>query len=286
MNNVYLSVDFDFFSRENPEWEWGHAESSLFQDIAWLTRAGRYKETSLEKYARPHPTKFWDKLVELGFNFDSCKSLTVADSHMWAVNDLLKLCPGQVEIVNFDAHHDMGYRDWKTLKRWLGALRADCSNWLLLLLYHLEHLTAACVYPKWKGLRELREVGNPSWKHPRIEGRFRYGVYSEQYARKLAGNVVGVFIARSGGWMPPWHDQAFIDFATEIGRTLNLAVSTPFKEQERRDPLTVRPFDLPAALAYDRKVQKMLKGMDDERRIQSPLSALRDTECNATTDRE
>lgn len=257
---VFLSVDFDYFCREEDEWDWGHSENSdMFNEIAWMSRTRWYEETLLEKYANPHPVKFWDKLIELGFNFDDCESLSVANSHLWAAPDFLDLCPGEVTIVNFDAHHDMGYLSWKQLKKeWLDKGRIDCSNWLLVLMHQLQTLRAAVVYPEWKGLREIK--GRPSWKNSKsIDARFQYGVYDEEFVRSLAGSVVGIFIAKSSAWMPPWHDEAFAEFVLEGSGMTGLESQVPFESKEGMNPLDVRPFDLEALLAHDRNVLSMFK---------------------------
>jgi hypothetical protein len=264
---IYLSVDFDYFCHEEDWWDWGHGETPLFQDLAWHTRVRMYEETLFEKFANPLPSKFWEKLVELGYNFDTCESIKVSDSHLFAAHDFLDLTPGRVEIVNFDAHHDMGYADWKTLKKqWIDKSRVDCSNWLLVLMHQLDFLTAACVYPEWKGTREVSKDRKPSWENTKsLRERFRYGVYSEQYARELAGDVVGVFIARSGAWMPPWHDQAFVDFVNEGAGMMGLMAET-CEEQEKQDPMKPRPFDLQGALAAEKVSQEMLKAWHEQRK--------------------
>jgi hypothetical protein len=259
---VFLSVDFDYFAREEDEWDWGHAE---YTDLAWFTRVRHFEETSLERHATPHPRDFWTKLVEAGFSFDDCGTFSVADSHLWAAPDFLDLAPGQVEIVNFDAHHDMGYKPWKELKQeWLDKGRVDCSNWLLGLLYAQPNLTASVVYPPWKGTREVDEGGPPSWKNKALKGRFSYGVYSEELLKKLAGDVVGIFIAKSSAWMPPWHDQAFVDFVEDGASTFDLIAEMPYESQERRNPMTVREFNLEAALDHNRQFQELSKKMVEE----------------------
>lgn len=262
---VFLSVDFDYFSREEEEWDWGHAEMSLFQQLAWHSRVGLFGETSLEKYALPHPRDFWQTLASAGFNFDPCRSFNVADSHLWACPNFLDLAPGQVEIVNFDAHHDMGYKDWKELKtEWLDKDKVDCSNWLLYLLYKYPQLTASCVYPQWKGLREI-ERGMPWEKRPGIKKRFNYGVFNNELLRKLAGDVVGIFVAKSSAWLPPWHDKAFAEFSEAGADFAGLSVEVPFEDDERVNPLKVRDFDMAGALAYDAKLKALkneLRGVD------------------------
>lgn len=253
---IYLSVDFDYFCRELPEWDWGHAETSVYSEIVWPTRVRHLEGTSLETHALPHPRDFWTKLTEAGFNFDDCESVDVADSHMFAAPDFIDRAPGKVEIVNFDAHHDMGYKEWPELKRkWLDKGRVDCSNWLLALLYKFHETTASVVYPAWKGTREVDD-GSKSWTHKPIKGRFSYHVYSEELLRRLAGDVVGIFIAKSSAWMPPWHDKAFADFVDRAAATAGVTAEIPYESQERCNPIDPRPFNLEAALDQERQLKK------------------------------
>jgi hypothetical protein len=260
---IYLSIDFDYFTRELDEWDWGHSEgSSVYGELVWHTRVRFHEETSLDKHAVPHPRDFWNTLVAAGFNFDPCDSFTVADSHMWGAPDFLRLCPPTVEIVNFDAHHDMGYKPWADLKRdFLDVGRVDCSNWLLGLLHAREDITARVVYPAWKGTREIEKDSVMSWENAPITGRFRYDVYNEALLREMAGDVIGVFIAKSSTWTPPWHDRTFAKFAKAGADVTGIRPTVRYKAEERLNPLTPRKFDLPAALAKEREIQAAFASM-------------------------
>jgi len=255
---IYLSVDFDYFSREEEEWDWGHNETPTFEDIAWYTRVRWYDDTSLERFAKPHPSNFWSTLQQLGYTFDDCRSFTVANSHMWAAHDFLNVSPGDM-IINFDAHHDMGYSDWATLNsKWLRRNRVDCSNWLLLLLHRLSWLRAAVVYPPWKGERELDPERPKPWlKSKTITDRFQHLVYDEERVRELAGPVGGVFIAKSSAWLPPWHDEAFEEFV-RLGSTIVGSPETPFVSQEGSNPICCRKFNLQEALGHERLMQEAI----------------------------
>lgn len=273
VRKIYLSVDFDYFSREEREWDWGHSErAAIFTNAAWHSRSQRLEETSLERYANPHPRDFWEKLGELGFDFSSCESLVVANSHQWAAPDFLSLAlplhegAKETAVVNFDAHHDMGYQSWKVLKKeWLDKLRVDCSNWLLGLMHQLPDLQGAVVYPEWKGLKEVQGAHKLSWQNTKsLSKRFQYGVYNEEYVRSLAGEVVGIFVAKSSAWMPPWHDQAFTDFVEDVAGSTGLGAEVRFEEEEGVNPLKPRDFDLKAAQEMDRKIQEALAALREK----------------------
>lgn len=278
---IYLSVDFDFFCREEEVWDWGHSEKTIFQEIAWQTRSNAFafrgqdifEETSLENYAKPHPVEFWKQLIKFGFTFDSCVNLSVADSHLWAAPDFMDVLGGKsnASIVNFDAHHDMGYQSWTELKEnWLDPGRVDCSNWLLYLLYNRKRTTAAVVYPEWRGLSELN--GKMPWKrNASITKRFQTGVYDEAYVRSLAGPVAGVFIAKSSAWTPPWHDRAFAAFVADAEELTRCGVETPYVVKEQRHPLDIREVDIEGMRQSDKQYVAML----NEWRAKNPVSPVR-----------
>jgi hypothetical protein len=265
---VYLSVDFDYFCREEIHWDWGHGENPMFQEIAWQTRTSGFaragldflEETSLERFGHPTPKQFWQKLQELGFRFDEVETVTVQDSHLWAAHDFIERTYSPRRIVNFDAHHDMGYRSWRELKReWLDQMKVDCSNWQLMLLHQLESLEAATVYPKWKGLREI-EMGATPWKSSKsISKRYQYAVWDDAYVASLAGDVASIFIAKSSAWMPPWHDQAFVDFVKAAERLVQLEADVP--NAEYINPLKCRDFSIEAARAFDQGYVEQLRQM-------------------------
>lgn len=197
-----LSVDFDFFIRENPSWDYGHSEEdSIFLNTAWIARymsVDLYAETDIKKYADFQPVDMFMKLIWLGFNFKNTK-LVVADSHKHAYDVLGK----KSKVINFDAHHDL----WKEKKD-----KVDCGNWL------------------YKGIQnglvgELFWVA-PTWSRE-FNGKEKYwfqkGQYKEikgYYFDQLKENqfkktqIDTLFICRSGAWVPPHHDAEFVRMVT------------------------------------------------------------------------
>ena len=257
MSKVWLSVDFDYFSRELMEWDWGHSEETPYTDLLWYSRSECLEGTSLE-HANPHPEVFWSKLVELGFDFSECEVFAVADSHKWAAKTFLEL-PKANHIINFDAHHDMGYQPWEDLKAmWLDKKKADCSNWLALLLNEVKRLRATVVYPQWKGEQEITN-GSNYWEEGHLKERFDFMVYREEQVSYLAeeGKVAGVFISKSSSWTPPWHDEAFNHFVYEGATVAGLDVQVPFELEERCHPLEARRFDMEAALKFRAEMERM-----------------------------
>lgn len=267
---IYLSIDADYFSRELPEFDWSHSEhSGLYRELAWHTRVAWHEETRIDKFANPKPAEFFDKLVSLGFEFDCCSSLNVSDSHLYAAPDFidtLRVSPDEtIEIINFDAHHDMGYGPWPEMReQWVKLSRVDCSNWLLVLLCQQKRLRATVVYPEWKGLEELQNTCLP-WKRLRsVRRRAQHLVYSDESVRSLAGPVAGVFIARSSAWLPPWQDHEFVKLVRAAEKATGLASLAPYVDREKCDPREPRLFNLQAALAHQRDVHAMIASMRDQ----------------------
>ena len=88
---LYLSVDFDYFVRSLPSWDWGHADSPFHRNAMWSIRAlplpGGWDleaEMNPDRYSLPHPTAFVDSLKARGVTFADTCSLFVSDSHLWA----------------------------------------------------------------------------------------------------------------------------------------------------------------------------------------------------------
>jgi hypothetical protein len=112
--------------------------------------------------------------------------------------------------------------------------------------------------PQWKGLAEVEGNAPELWLRGGLAKRFQYGVYSEDFARSLAGDVVGIFIAKSSAWLPPWHDPAFAAFVRDAALLTRLEVASPYKEQEGMDPLAIRVFDVEEHKVRAAQVQEMI----------------------------
>ncbi len=258
--NIWLSIDWDFFSREEEEWDFGHDETQTFFDIAWTARASMFlaqgqdlrEETALH-HADPMPSRFFASLRRAGYRFDNVRRVVVADSHKWAYQVFdRRVNPGPhtstCRIVHFDAHHDLIYGGLEAQKC-LKADHPDCGNWHLLTLARYDHLRSLIVYPSWKGTQEWdlhRDIltGSAGFKMRRyIEAKTKVCVWPDPRVEKMAGDVEMIFICRSGAWVPPWHDGAFRKFVQSTERITGCEATTPFAKEEGIDVFAKRRID-------------------------------------------
>lgn len=190
---VFLSIDWDYFCKEETSWDLGHLEMPLYLDAAWIARyvlMEYYRTTGEELH-------FWDWLFsEVKVNKDR---LYVTESHSFGALIAPELL-GSVYLV--DAHHD----SWDLNGR--DSRYIFCDTWLRQLLERENNkLTEATwVYPSWIGDIET-EDGHMN-RIRRVEG-FPFKI-------KESG-VDCVHICRSGCWTPPWLDSQFIEFVNRGG---------------------------------------------------------------------
>ena len=193
MKNV-LSVDFDFFVRENPMWDWGHNENSgLFGQVAWTIRYQSlklYEECNPAIYADFKPNCLIGGLKSCGMSFADNIKVGIADSHIHAYN-FIKDEIGKCNVINLDAHHDM-FDDNENL---------DCSNWA-------KKLREEGILDKyfWVKPQHINENDYPDIK--------KWGVTSNYYKRfrEMKGlelKIDAVYFCRSSVWVPPHLDEQF-----------------------------------------------------------------------------
>ena len=252
---VLLSIDFDYFIREDNAWDWTHGEAPFYQGPMWTIRESQAinagidlrKETDPNKYATPKPLLFFDTLAHMGFDF-SKTPVFVADSHALAYPTFCDAPRKKnTRILNFDAHHDLGY-DLGQVKKHIAEGICDCADWLMVTLASCKTLTAQVIYPTWKGLCE--------WEFTHLARVAEPMVWSKPKVSKLAGPISRIFICRSGSWVPPWYDKLFIDFvksACALTKTIPLNV---YQTHEKMDPLTPRE--------YSRKQVKVMAAQFDK----------------------
>lgn len=207
---VDLSIDFDFFVREDPMWDFGHQEggplAAVFSNHIWPTRYAAvdlYTETDPQTYADFLPEHLVKRLAAKGLRFTGLtgRRLGVADSHRHAY-EFFRNSKAHT-LLNIDAHHDC----------WTGTngLSVACDNWLTFLRHERRQRHYIQLYPKWK------DPSNDGPPQPLIGSPVRKPaeVSIKQWADWPGfGNgqhVVGdIFICRSPVWVPPHHDAAFI----------------------------------------------------------------------------
>jgi len=266
---VWLSLDWDFFCREEPEWDWGHSEDgNIYQTIAWNIRATTAlargidlrKETSLQ-HSKPAPARFWRSLERLGFNFDRVLGLGIADSHRHAYRFFKELPDAQAtQIVHIDAHHDLFY-SVPSLKHSDENDDPRCDDWHLLTLLRGK-LRSLVVYPQWKGLCEWEDLletitsvdTQSSWATARMLQKIvDTCVWGDPHVPAVAGEVEGIFICRSGAWVPPWHDLAFNRFV-QAAEDIAGEDSVVYGE----DPRIRRPFNWRSVQHFADKMRQEL----------------------------
>lgn len=190
-----LSIDYDFFIREEPAWDFGHNETnSIFMDTAWLARylsVDLYKETDIKKYADFLPEQIINKLEWLGFKLNK-PSIIVADSHKYAF-EVVKSLKG-CQVFNFDAHHDC-YED---------TPKISCANWLGRSIISKYASKVTWVLPSW--LRRLYSGIYKILKISLVEGKFFDNLNKNEFK---GIKIDTIFICRSGCWVPPHHDSEF-----------------------------------------------------------------------------
>jgi hypothetical protein len=197
-----ISVDFDFFVRENPLWDWGHSENNpIFINVAWQARYGTedlYKECDIKKYADFDPCLLITELIKLGFKFKSNFKLRIADSHRHCYEAIEEI--GKSRVYNFDTHHDL----WRENKK-----QIDCANWLWRAVEDGLVKYVHWIAPSWS---EEFNNGDEHWFNDEPEYRkFINGHYFKTFKLdKKPVEVDALFICRSSCWVPPHLDPDFL----------------------------------------------------------------------------
>jgi len=179
-----LTIDWDYFVPENPEFDLGHAEAPIFLDMMWRGRFG------LLDHIRANGAEkgFWDSL---GASLNGAGPTYVSDSHMYAYS----LLSGIDHVLLVDAHHDCWQEDSLGIDQ--GEGKIYCHNWLRVWLSKGKQRRVTWVRPEWsKGGFEV-----PKDLKRRIS-----------VADKVEGKIDRVHVCRSGCWTPPWLDGQFIEF--------------------------------------------------------------------------
>ena len=225
-----------FFVPELPEWDIGHRESLLYLKMLWGTRIwlmDKMKTDGNEK-------TFW---AWLGSRVDLKKaSFFVSDSHCFAYN----LSSGVNRIISFDAHHDC----WKNTSK---EGEVFCDNWLRVWLEGGKRRKATWVRPDWLD-KEILPLDKG------IADRVEVRDFGQMDDLRLEGSVI-VHICRSGCWVPPWLDKAFLGFLMASGRSLE---RMSVMQEGEWNPMTERwsEDDLKEVLANEERVRHMREEME------------------------
>lgn len=220
-----LSIDFDFFAREDPLWDWGHSETRTISDsIIWNIRYGHssfnlYDETNIDDHADFNPTDIVSKLMSKGVNLHTkryqYRRIGVAESHKEAFDFFTarKYNKPPDYLINIDAHHDI-----------FGDLNMplNCGNWVTHLHNHWPDTNLIQVYPKWKTNYETLEC---PWIEEKQEPHTPINITTwDKWLPVPNLTIREIFICRSGAWVPPHMDDDFIKMVFSLS---GLSLRTP-----------------------------------------------------------
>jgi len=215
-----ISIDWDFFiyhgmydwieiqGEKHPglyvyDWQMSESRAASFENSLWITRASGLVRMGLDiRQATRMPVSVEDFLVELAIGLEPT---WIADSHAWMgamARDYSKELGEPVEVINFDAHHDLGYHDKINLDNF------HCDDWAWVGLHNDWISKYTLVYPDWLGLKEWGPEIQERSKS--LAGRIQTTTWTDWANSADRDFDEGVnFICRSSSWTPPWWDREF-----------------------------------------------------------------------------
>jgi len=234
--STVISVDWDFFTPHGMyeeitfsdgttmpgmlvfDWQMSERRAPEFERMLWETRCANFKRWGLDIQEMMKP-----KLSALDF----CTEISIrmngamlpawrGDSHAWAgilVRDLAEQF-GPLDVINFDAHHDLGYRA-QPLDDFKSHGNLHCDTWALAGLQQGCIQNYMVVYPDWLGRNEW--PGIKPW-YRKFKRQIQVCNWSEwlDETDEIEDPQAG-FFCRSSSWTPPWLDENFIELVEEWG---------------------------------------------------------------------
>jgi hypothetical protein len=241
-----ISIDWDFFfwrffeAHHPPNWDqtrmaeafslwdWGSSEDnsvSLDRTIWSLRWAGFVRLGWNPLRATGHATHLkgitpatFVKTLNKKLKGQIPEALLYSDSHMmgyYAVKAAVNSVGRPIDIVHFDAHHDLG-----------GYSKGDhlylnCASWLYLALKDDELVRkVTVVYPDWRDWTGEDFLGDDKLNRNRhlipYRDRLKRMTWSEWAMRGRLGTVEAINVARSGAWSPIWFDKRFRTFIRSL----------------------------------------------------------------------
>lgn len=231
-----ITIDFDFFVPEDPMWDIGHRESLLYLKMLWGTRMSLLDK--MKTNGKEHTFWYWlASRVDL-----KTAPFFVSDSHCFAYN----LLSGVNRVISFDAHHDC----WKNNSK---KGEVFCDNWLRAWLEGGKRRKATWVRPDWLDKELLLLDKN-------MKSRVEVRDFGSIASLGLKGPVI-VHICRSGCWVPPWLDKAFLGFLMASGRSLE---RMSVMQEGEWNPMAERwsEDDFKQVLAAEENVKRMREEME------------------------
>jgi hypothetical protein len=213
---LILSIDFDFFVKEDRALDMGHGDTSMFNTVLWQVREHQWAlqgKTVKELVPMVIPPFALVCNVLHRFKIEGT-NVAWSESHLGIIEFLDRFHPkGSIEVINFDAHHDLGYHGDDFKKDY----SPSCGNWAMQLLRQQRMDQYTLVYPDWRS--EVPEPGAdkllPRYqKH--LPGINVCSWREWRRQRRRPRKIAGLFICRSGPWVPPCYDGEFNRMVTAL----------------------------------------------------------------------
>lgn len=199
MRKNLLSIDWDYFIPIKREWCGSYIENKRNKINMWYKRyfEAMKKGENIEKSVRAGKEimGFWNKIKQ-HFIIKEKTKIYISDSHK--ISYYIAKDNGCDEVINFDAHSDLGYGGMKSLD-----FELNCANWLGKLLKNEIVKRVSIVYSPYtyENKEEFQEINhNFHVDYPDME----------DFKDKMI--VDYIHICRSGSWTPPWLDCRFYEF--------------------------------------------------------------------------
>lgn len=216
MNKTMVTIDWDYFIPEKPEWDFGHQENKFFMTYLWNVRATTHIEDYQKLIKTTGEEVNFKKYLEQKFNIANAK-LIITESHLDAfeIADEYNIN----KIYNYDSHCDLGYNGLEQLKE---ETHIDCGNWLGALINYNYINEANIIY------------SNHSNEYPEnfddITNEYNVNFLQKDF-KSNNEDVEIIHICRSSSWCPPWLDSKFNEFI----KSFNLPIEYNNTEEREWD---------------------------------------------------
>lgn len=203
LNNILLSIDWDYFIPIKKEWTGSYIENRRNIIGLWYKRyiKGEQCGENIEKYlyVDKEAKEFWKNIKKL-FSFTTSMPVYISESHKISYEIAKKY--NCTEVISFDAHSDLGYGGVQSLD-----YEVNCANWLGKLLKEGSVKKAKIIYSKYtmECKEEFEEITN---KYDVQFKKFKCNFNNNNIKRDISA----IHICRSGAWTPPWLDDKFFEF--------------------------------------------------------------------------
>ena len=203
-----LSIDWDFFIKEDPMLDMGHREDGFFLNGMWEIREATWHEPVEKTLPMVEKPLVVALVLRDRFSVNEHTQAATAESHA-PIFDWAKKIAGddKLEIINVDAHHDISYKT--------GFGVADCGNWAGRLMAEGVLKNYTIIYPDWRVKHPETSKMADLLKIPPKKLLVNISVWYWQdwvdQNRKVKP-IDGIYVCRSGCWTPPCYDEKFNDF--------------------------------------------------------------------------